>query len=104
MYVQDPCLQEPGVVGPCEAIIPRWTFFPETGKCEMFEYGGCEGNLNNFETAAECEEQCEGAVDDCCDDGKYCCELPGGGICMKDDIVVNFCGVNPQSEGCCKKS
>jgi hypothetical protein len=29
-----------------------------TGECEAFSYGGCEGNANNFETKAACEQAC----------------------------------------------
>jgi hypothetical protein len=46
------------VVGNCEAAIPRWSFNPETKKCEEFSYGGCGGTQNNFETLSECETSC----------------------------------------------
>ncbi|RXG71558.1 BPTI/Kunitz domain-containing protein [Armadillidium vulgare] len=45
--------------GPCEAIIPRYAFMTETEKCEKFEYGGCEGNANNFLTLEDCNRVCE---------------------------------------------
>jgi hypothetical protein len=48
----------PGVVGPCEAIIPRFYYNAVTGQCESFEYGGCGGNANNFLTQEECEAAC----------------------------------------------
>ena len=48
----------PGVVGPCEAIIPRYYYNAVTGQCEYFEYGGCDGNANNFITQEECEAAC----------------------------------------------
>ncbi|KAB7500855.1 BPTI/Kunitz domain-containing protein, partial [Armadillidium nasatum] len=44
--------------GPCEAIIPRYAFMTETEKCEKFEYGGCEGNANNFLTLEDCNRVC----------------------------------------------
>jgi hypothetical protein len=44
--------------GPCEASIPRWYFNFQSGECEMFDYGGCEGNENNFETEKECLAEC----------------------------------------------
>ncbi|KAM9347875.1 tissue factor pathway inhibitor a [Symphorus nematophorus] len=44
--------------GPCKAIKDRFFFNVDTGRCEMFEYGGCGGNANNFETLEACEEMC----------------------------------------------
>lgn len=44
--------------GPCKAIKDRFYFDIDTGRCETFEYGGCQGNANNFETPEECEQMC----------------------------------------------
>lgn len=44
--------------GPCKAIKDRFFFNVDTGSCELFEYGGCGGNANNFETLEACEETC----------------------------------------------
>ncbi|XP_051566109.1 tissue factor pathway inhibitor-like isoform X2 [Myxocyprinus asiaticus] len=44
--------------GPCKAMKDRFYFDINTGRCEPFEYGGCQGNENNFETLQECEEMC----------------------------------------------
>nr|QJB23279.1 TFPI-1 [Sinocrossocheilus bamaensis] len=44
--------------GPCKAIKDRFYFDIDTGRCEPFEYGGCQGNANNFETLQDCEEMC----------------------------------------------
>ncbi|CRK90300.1 CLUMA_CG004005, isoform A [Clunio marinus] len=48
----------PQVVGPCEALIPRWHYDPTTQICSQFNYGGCDGNANNFMTEEECYETC----------------------------------------------
>lgn len=40
--------------GPCEALIERYFYNQETGECEMFHWGGCEGVVP-FETLEECE-------------------------------------------------
>jgi hypothetical protein len=53
----DPCLLRPDP-GPCDAAIARWYFDSGTGRCQMFIYGGCEGNANNFATRHECEGVC----------------------------------------------
>ncbi|NXB05685.1 TFPI1 inhibitor, partial [Cnemophilus loriae] len=42
--------------GPCKAIHIRYFFNIKSRKCEMFEYGGCHGNANNFLTLEECQE------------------------------------------------
>jgi hypothetical protein len=54
-----PICSLPPLVGPCEALIPRWYHDPSAGQCRMFNYGGCQGNANNFETQAECETACD---------------------------------------------
>jgi len=51
------CDRRPGVVGPCKARVPRWTF-SEYGGCYPFTYGGCHTNGNNFNSKAECEYRC----------------------------------------------
>ncbi|VDK74857.1 unnamed protein product, partial [Dibothriocephalus latus] len=47
--------------GPCRAFIRRYGFNPQTGRCQLFTYGGCPGNANNFETEEECMARCGGA-------------------------------------------
>ncbi|XP_060784919.1 tissue factor pathway inhibitor a isoform X2 [Neoarius graeffei] len=44
--------------GPCKALKDRFYFNSDTLRCEHFEYGGCQGNANNFMTLEECEEMC----------------------------------------------
>lgn len=44
--------------GRCLALIPRFHFNTETQQCEQFNYGGCGGNGNNFETPEECQQMC----------------------------------------------
>ena len=51
----------PMKIGTCRAAFPRYFFNIHTMECEMFIYGGCDGNDNNFGTEAECHQAC--AVD-----------------------------------------
>lgn len=44
--------------GPCDAAMPSYYFDPSTGRCELFSYGGCEGNANRFSTETECLATC----------------------------------------------
>jgi hypothetical protein len=34
------------------------TFNVKSGTCELFIYGGCGGNGNNYMTKTDCEENC----------------------------------------------
>ena len=40
--------------GSCYGNISRYYYNHKTDKCELFNYGGCDGNLNNFETQISC--------------------------------------------------
>ena len=53
----DRCVARP-VTGPCRAAFPRYFYNTTSGKCELFTYGGCQGNRNNFETVTECTKEC----------------------------------------------
>ncbi|BFZ04334.1 hypothetical protein BsWGS_07373 [Bradybaena similaris] len=46
------------VEGICQGRFDRYYYEPATGTCELFQYGGCQGNENNFETQIECEAVC----------------------------------------------
>ncbi|XP_061433953.1 papilin-like isoform X2 [Lethenteron reissneri] len=52
------CRFEPET-GNCKAAIPRHFYNMTTGQCEIFIYGGCGGNDNNFHTTEECVESCK---------------------------------------------
>ena len=41
--------------GPCRAAIPKFFFDSDSGNCQRFIYGGCDGNENRFDTLEECE-------------------------------------------------
>ena len=81
----------PPVVGPCEALIPRWYYNTKEGQCLQFTYGGCEGNKNNFETQLQCDEACRPCDNpvqylvDPCEHAQ--CEARPDAIC-----VANYCG------------
>ncbi|XP_039750780.1 BPTI/Kunitz domain-containing protein-like [Pararge aegeria] len=51
------CLLEPDR-GPCRAEIPMYYFSPSHQTCSIFEWGGCQGNGNRFDTIQECSTTC----------------------------------------------
>jgi hypothetical protein len=85
----------PAETGPCEAAFERFFHNAETGICEPFVYGGCEGNDNNFETFEECEEACGSKALDACEDNGDCVLRAKGccGACepsaLSDFIALN---------------
>jgi hypothetical protein len=52
----------PLVPGPCKALIEQWGFDTAAGRCMRFNYGGCDGNANRFDTAAACISACGGTA------------------------------------------
>nr|AGS15178.1 desmolaris [Desmodus rotundus] len=58
---QDICfLEEDG--GICRSYIPRYFYNSQSKQCEKFIYGGCMGNLNNFQSLEECKNRCEASL------------------------------------------
>uniref|UniRef100_A0A668ASZ3 Amyloid-beta A4 protein n=1 Tax=Myripristis murdjan TaxID=586833 RepID=A0A668ASZ3_9TELE len=48
--------------GPCRAMLPRWYFDRQEGRCAQFIYGGCGGNRNNFESEEYCLSVCSSVL------------------------------------------
>ncbi|XP_029316463.1 kunitz-type protease inhibitor 1a [Cottoperca gobio] len=56
----DHCMA-PKKVGPCRSSFPRWHYNAASKKCEMFHFGGCKNNLNNYLSMEECNNACSGS-------------------------------------------
>ena len=80
----------PADSGPCLAAMPRYFHNAETGACELFTYGGCGGNENNFQSAEECVDSCGGELD-------ICQLAPEVGPC---DAAIAAWYFNPQTGDC----
>ena len=50
----------PAETGICKGNIRRYFYNSETKTCELFKYGGCFANENNFFTLHDCELACSG--------------------------------------------
>uniref|UniRef100_T1GZ17 BPTI/Kunitz inhibitor domain-containing protein n=1 Tax=Megaselia scalaris TaxID=36166 RepID=T1GZ17_MEGSC len=46
------------VTGPCKASHRRYFYNYNLHKCQSFNYGGCQGNLNNFHSIEDCIKVC----------------------------------------------
>lgn len=62
--LQDVCWAN-AETGPCRAMLPRWYFDREEGRCAQFIYGGCGGNRNNFESEEYCLSVCSSVSKSC---------------------------------------
>uniref|UniRef100_A0A8C0B643 Tissue factor pathway inhibitor n=1 Tax=Buteo japonicus TaxID=224669 RepID=A0A8C0B643_9AVES len=49
--------KDPGI---CRGYFSRYFYNKETKSCEVFKYGGCLGNQNNFKDLEECQITCQG--------------------------------------------
>ncbi|XP_066902314.1 papilin [Halyomorpha halys] len=60
--VQDVCTL-PRVIGPCDSTIRQWHYDEATQSCQAFDYGGCQGNGNRFDSEEECRNRCVKTTD-----------------------------------------
>ncbi|XP_055731099.1 protein AMBP-like isoform X1 [Salvelinus fontinalis] len=51
------CKAEPDA-GPCFGMVERYFYNSTSMGCQLFTYGGCMGNQNNFVTERECLQSC----------------------------------------------
>lgn len=57
-HVRNMICQLPPDIGRCHARYIRWYFNIHSQECNHFQYGGCEGNQNNFMSKTDCERHC----------------------------------------------
>ncbi len=73
--------------GRCRALVERWFHNKETNSCELFVWGGCGGNDNNFSSKEKCESYCKVTKQ----------EQPEARINNDDQDV---CGMTPETGMC----
>lgn len=71
--------------GPCDGSQTVYGFNAELGHCEVFIYGGCEGNDNRFPTLDDCIETCHPG-------GRQACESSAD--CVVDQSCCGYCGID----------
>ncbi|KAG8181902.1 hypothetical protein JTE90_026060 [Oedothorax gibbosus] len=82
--------------GVCKASHTRWYYDQEAGMCQIFIYGGCGGNRNNFESRDECYNKC-GAL-----------APPKNALCAQEKVIGPCRAAFPryfynQKTGACEK-
>uniref|UniRef100_A0A158R459 BPTI/Kunitz inhibitor domain-containing protein n=1 Tax=Syphacia muris TaxID=451379 RepID=A0A158R459_9BILA len=53
---------QPLRIGDCTENVKRYWYNANTRQCQMFEFSGCQGNDNNFETILDCQSYCKNAI------------------------------------------
>ncbi|XP_057636956.1 eppin isoform X1 [Chionomys nivalis] len=103
--------------GYCLAYFPRWFYNKENSTCQLFIYGGCQGNNNNFQSQSLCQNVCQKRKtcprvrikceieerNECtrhrhCPNKKRCCMFSCGKKCL--DLKQDVCSL-PQDPGPC---
>lgn len=66
--------------GSCDENVPRYFFNTTSSRCDVFQYKGCTGNANNFESQEDCLAECEDL-----------CHMPkDSGACTTDEPQDSF--------------
>ena len=54
----------PRVVGPCSGSLRQYYYDIQLGRCLEFDYSGCQGNDNKFNSLRECAQRCGGPAEE----------------------------------------
>lgn len=91
--------QDHGSTCPLSASDIRWYYERRSGQCDSFKFAGCEGNLNNFHSLAECQTYCMGK----CPEGTepFVAPTTGQPLVCQIEVGMDLC---PTGHKCTKTS
>ncbi|GMR42638.1 hypothetical protein PMAYCL1PPCAC_12833 [Pristionchus mayeri] len=99
---------QPLRLGDCKQSVRRYWYNAVTRACELFDYTGCQGNDNNFETLLECQNTCENIIPEPqCPQGDAYKDYQGNYYVCSNSGTGNVCPVNYECYfdgyvwGCC---
>ncbi|CAJ0941855.1 unnamed protein product, partial [Mesorhabditis belari] len=99
---------QPLRLGDCKQSVRRYWYNAVTRACEIFDYTGCQGNDNNFETLLECQNTCENIIPEPqCPQGDAYKDYQGNYYTCSNSGTGNVCPVNYECYfdgyvwGCC---
>uniref|UniRef100_A0A0N5AE10 Kunitz/Bovine pancreatic trypsin inhibitor domain protein n=1 Tax=Syphacia muris TaxID=451379 RepID=A0A0N5AE10_9BILA len=100
---------QPKRLGDCTNSVRRYWYNAQSRQCELFQYTGCQGNDNNFDTLLACQTKCKNVVQEPkCQHGRAYKDLNGnfvhcsGGKGTGQQCPANFqCFYDGTSYGCC---
>ncbi|CAI2349048.1 unnamed protein product [Caenorhabditis sp. 36 PRJEB53466] len=99
---------QPLRLGDCKQSVRRYWYNAVTRACEIFDYTGCQGNDNNFETLLECQNTCENIIPEPqCPQGDAYKDYQGNYYVCSNSGAGNSCPVNYECYfdgyvwGCC---
>ena len=82
----------PKVEGTCDNQLVRYYYNMKEKRCETFMFSGCGGNMNNFDSAEECNMKCQSSVSSCRDSYNLCGPWKERGFCESSpDISGVYC-------------
>ncbi|VDM45373.1 unnamed protein product [Toxocara canis] len=86
---------QPLRLGDCKQSVRRYWYNAVTRACEIFDYTGCQGNDNNFETLLECQNTCENIIPEPqCPQGDAYKDYQGNYYVCSNSGTGNTCPVN----------
>uniref|UniRef100_A0AC34QSG3 BPTI/Kunitz inhibitor domain-containing protein n=2 Tax=Panagrolaimus sp. JU765 TaxID=591449 RepID=A0AC34QSG3_9BILA len=101
-------VHKPKRLGDCTSSVRRYWYNSATRQCEVFQYTGCQGNDNNFDSLLVCQQKCRNVViEPKCPQGRahkdangnfYTCSSKTGGKSCPPNYQCTFDGT---THGCC---